>query len=115
MRHRTIAPFIILAALAIVCVTLTACAFAEGEFTVTATESDAAEVCFPRADWSTAYGASAEDRPCYTISRPQEDTSGRLLLGTLGADAATCVIPNVFEERGHFAIHCHRLPDRGNR
>jgi hypothetical protein len=72
---------------------------------ITATESHAAEICFPQRLWS----ARQEDDPCYLIGRPQEDRSGFLTLGTIGADAATCVIPNVFEERGRFSIRCHRV------
>jgi hypothetical protein len=74
---------------------------------VTATESPAAEICFPARLWSSS--ASAEDRPCDLIGRPQEDGSGLLTLGTIGADAAVCVIPNVYEERGHFSVRCHRV------
>jgi hypothetical protein len=77
---------------------------------VTATEHVATEICFPVADWNGT--ASPEDRPCDTLYRPFEDGSSQLLLGTIGADAATCVVPNVFEERGRFVIHCHRLPNR---
>lgn len=73
-----------------------------------ATESPGAEVCFPAAAWSAHF----EDRPCDVIERPREDGSGFLTLGTLGADAATCVIPNPYEERGRFVIHCHRVPNR---
>jgi hypothetical protein len=73
-----------------------------------ATESPGAEVCFPAASWS----ARSEDRPCDVIGRPMEDGSGSLTLGTLGADAATCVIPNPYEERGRFVIHCRRVPNR---
>jgi hypothetical protein len=78
---------------------------------IAATESRAVEICFPSADWSTGT-VSAEDRPCDVLSRPEEDGSGRLVLGTLGADAATCRIPNVYEERGRFTVVCHRLPNR---
>jgi hypothetical protein len=73
-----------------------------------ATEHPAAEICFPKAAWS----AIAEDRPCYLIERPQEDGSGSLRLGTVGADAAVCAIPNVQEEQGHFAVQCHRVRNR---
>jgi hypothetical protein len=79
-----------------------------GQGSITATESQGAEVCFPRALWS----AYLEDDPCDLIERPREDGSGFLYLGTLGADAATCVIPNPYEERGRFVIHCHRVPNR---
>jgi hypothetical protein len=75
---------------------------------VTATESPAAEICFPQKSWD----ARQEDDPCDLIGRPEEDGSGFLYLGTIGADAATCIIPNVFEERGRFSIACHRVPNR---
>lgn len=75
---------------------------------VTATQAPAAEICFPAGEWS----ARAEDRPCDLVSRPQEDGSGDLILGTVGADAADCTIPNPYEERGHFVVHCHRVPNR---
>jgi hypothetical protein len=81
---------------------------AGGAGSVRATEAPAVEVCFPAADWS----AREEDRPCDLLKRPQEDGSGRLTLGTLGADAAVCIIPNPWEERGRFAIRCRRLPNR---
>lgn len=77
---------------------------------VLATEAAAVEICFPVADWNGT--APAEDRPCTSVTRPYEDGSGRLTLGTVGADAANCVIPNVYEERGRFAIHCKRVPNR---
>lgn len=79
---------------------------------VATTEAPGVEVCFPVSDWSVAYGASAEDRPCDLLYRPQEDGSSRLILGTLGADAAVCTIPNPYEERGHFTISCRRVPNR---
>jgi hypothetical protein len=79
-----------------------------GQGSITATESAGAEVCFPARAWS----AYSEDRPCDLIERPREDGSGFLYLGTLGADAATCVIPNPYEKRGRFVIHCHRVPNR---
>lgn len=75
---------------------------------VFATEAPAVEVCFRTADWD----ARGEDRPCDVLERPQEDGSGRLTLGTLGADAAVCVVPNPYEERGRFAIRCRRVPSR---
>lgn len=81
-------------------------AFAGGGY-VTATERPYAEVCFPRRAWS----ARAQDRPCDIIERPAEDGSGRLWLGTRGADAAECHLPNPWEARGRFVVHCHRLPD----
>lgn len=71
-------------------------------------EAPGAEICFPVADWS----AYSEDRPCDLLSRPQEDGSGRLVLGTLGADAAVCVLPNPAEERGKFGAKCNRVPNR---
>jgi hypothetical protein len=81
--------------------------------TVTTTEHRAAEICFPAASWGgPGSTASAEDRPCDVIGRPQEDGSGSLRLGTVGADAAVCTIPNPYEERGRFAVRCHRVPDR---
>jgi hypothetical protein len=78
----------------------------------TGTEAAATQICFPARSWSTAYGASAEDRPCDVLFRPQEDGSTRLVLGTVGADAAVCVVPNPYEERGHFDVECHRVPNR---
>lgn len=76
---------------------------------IVATSQPAAEVCFPAKLWSAA---NPEDRPCTTVRRPAEDGSGDLILGTVGADAATCAIPNPYEERGRFVIHCHRVPNR---
>jgi hypothetical protein len=67
-----------------------------------------AEVCFPRESWD----ANIEDLPCDILNEPQEDGSGMLILGTLGSDAAECLIPNPYEERGQFVIHCHRVPNR---
>jgi hypothetical protein len=75
---------------------------------VFATQARAVEVCFPARFWN----ARAEDRPCDMIGRPAEDGSGYLYLGTLGADAAVCSIPNPYEERGRFSVKCHRLPNR---
>jgi hypothetical protein len=70
------------------------------------TEAPAAQVCFPKRAWS----ASPDDRPCYRFLRPQEDGSGRLIVGTFSTTEAVCPIPNVTEERGRFALHCHRVP-----
>jgi hypothetical protein len=81
---------------------------AGGARPVVATEAPGAEVCFPARLWS----AYAEDRPCDLLQRPAEDGSGFLYLGTLGADAAVCVIPSPYEERGRFAIPCHRVANR---
>lgn len=85
---------------------------AHGSGIIAATEAPGVEICFPVSDWSTAYGASAEDRPCDLLGRPQEDGSSSLILGTIGADAAVCVIPNPYEERGRFTIQCHRVANR---
>lgn len=71
-----------------------------------ATEQAAVEVCFPRDAWDAHYSG----RPCYTLSRPYEDGSGYLYVGTITYDRARCVIPNVQEERGHFTVKCHRIP-----
>lgn len=76
---------------------------------IVATSQAGAEVCFPAKSWDAP---NAEDRPCTTVYRPYEDGSGELILGSVGADAATCTIPNVYEERGHFAIQCHRVRNR---
>lgn len=65
-----------------------------------------AEVCFPFASWSAW---SVDNAPCYTVPHPQEDGSGAIYVGTVANDLAVCVIPNVQEERGHFAAQCHRL------
>jgi len=70
-----------------------------------ATEQSAAQVCFPASAWS----GDDTERPCTTATRPQEDGSGALLLGTVGADRARCVIPNAAEESGRFVIHCKRV------
>lgn len=78
---------------------------------IVATSQVGAEVCYPAKAWDTGT-ANPEDRPCTTVMRPYEDGSGDLILGTVGGDAAVCTIPNVFEERGHFAIKCHRVPNR---
>lgn len=75
------------------------------------TEAPGAEICFPDADWNTGT-ASSEDRPCDLLSRPQEDGSGRLVLGTMGADAAVCVLPNPAEESGDFGAQCWRVANR---
>jgi hypothetical protein len=74
---------------------------------VVATERAAAEVCFPQRLWN----AYREDLPCDLLQRPQEDGSGRLTLGTLGSDAAICVVPNPYEQRKTFQIACHRVPN----
>jgi hypothetical protein len=113
---------VLLPCLALVAIGVIACATANGSTYVpskphssgvyAATEAPGVEICFPSADWSTAYGASAEDRPCDLLGRPQEDGSSRLYLGTVGADAAVCTIPNPYEERGHFTIQCRRVPNR---
>jgi len=81
--------------------------------TVVATEQSATEICFPARLWGgPGSTASPEDRPCITVNRPQEDGSGALTLGTVGADAAVCTIPNPYEERQRFTIRCHRVPNR---
>jgi hypothetical protein len=75
---------------------------------ITATEAPGAEICFPARLWS----AWPEDQPCDLLERPTEDGSSTLYLGTRGADAATCVIPNPYEQRGRFSVSCHRVPNR---
>lgn len=95
-----------LAAVVIVAVGVLAVSIARGR--ATATEQHAVEICFPTNSW----GDGAEDRPCDVLQRPAEDGSGYLTLGTLGADAAICTIPNPYEERGRFAIQCRRVPSR---
>jgi hypothetical protein len=70
------------------------------------TEAPAAQVCLPKRLWS----ASPEDRPCYRVLRPHIDGSGRLVVGTFSITEAVCVVPNVTEERGRFALRCHRVP-----
>jgi hypothetical protein len=75
---------------------------------VTVTEGPALLTCFPAESWD----GRSEDRPCDVIGQPEEDGSGFLRLGTVGAAAAACTIPNPYEERGRFAIRCHRVPDR---
>lgn len=80
---------------------------ANAESTINATEAPGTEICFPKASWN----AYDEDRPCDMIWRPFEDGSTTLYLGTVGADAAVCNIPNPYEERNHFAIICHRVPN----
>jgi hypothetical protein len=75
---------------------------------ITATEAPGAEICFPARLWS----AYSEDQPCDLLERPREDGSSTLYLGTRGADAAVCTIPDVFEERGKFSLSCHRVPNK---
>jgi hypothetical protein len=70
----------------------------------TATTTPTTTRCFPAATWSADDG----QRPCYRITRPAEDGSGRLVLGTAAQAQATCVIPNVAEEPRRFAIRCTR-------
>lgn len=71
-------------------------------------QAPGAEICFRAADWN----ANPENRPCDIVGRPYEDGSGRLYLGTAGADAAYCNVPNVHEERGHFGVSCRRVANR---
>lgn len=86
-----------------------ACAFAASAHAdIVATQHSGTEVCFPARLWSAWW----EDDPCITTQRPQEDGSSTLYLGTVGADAAVCTIPNPFEERGRFTLRCHRVPNR---
>lgn len=102
-------PVVYLVALGLVLCIGTHAATVPGRYV--ATEAEGIEVCFPARSWNTGT-ASYEDRPCDLLRRPQEDGSGRLYLGTIGADAAVCVIPNPYEERGRFAVRCHRVPNR---
>lgn len=74
-----------------------------GAFTSEGTGNE--RVCYPAAKWGPAPDGR---RPCYTVARLYEDGSGRLLLGTAHKRQAVCIVPNVAEERGSFAIHCRR-------
>lgn len=64
-------------------------------------------VCYPAAKWAGGTAAKGQ-RPCYTVARMFEDGSGRLVIGTARKAQAVCVVPNVSEERGSFAIRCQR-------
>lgn len=66
-----------------------------------------ARTCYPAAKWAGGTAAKGQ-RPCYTVARMFEDGSGRLVIGTARKAQAVCIVPNVSEERGSFAIRCQR-------
>lgn len=82
-----------------------------GAHGIVATEGHDVELCYPKASWDNGT-VDQSQRPCDLLGAMYEDGSGTLNLGTEGYELATCVIPNVKEERGAFAIECHRVPRR---
>lgn len=61
--------------------------------------------CFPVELWSLPDKAG---RPCYRVSRPEEDGSGTLRL-TERRYSYRCAIPNPAEERATFRIVCREV------
>jgi hypothetical protein len=65
--------------------------------------------CYAATTWS----GDDSERPCYTVANIEEDSSGRIVIGTASRRQAICVVPNVAEERGTFTVTCQRTQTGG--